>query len=170
MIYFILVLVLILFLTVAGWWWVLVVRAGRVRRWRGGVLVDWGTGVVGQPDGYVRVGVGAIAPVEFKSSRRPGLGDRRGRRQSAQAQLWVYCLLLERAGWEVPYGYIVWGGGEQERVAWTVESRRRVLELIARTRQIEARARGGLEVDRDHEERGRCESCFYRGSCEQRLA
>lgn len=170
MIYLIWILLLILVVAVVVWWWDIIVWTGRVRRWQGGTLVDWDLGVVGIPDGYVRVGVGAIAPVEFKSSRRPSREDSRGKRRSAQAQLWVYCLLLEQRGWEVPYGYIVWGGGEQERIAWTVESRRQVLALIARTRWIEERARCGLEVDRDHAEKKRCEGCFYRGSCDQRLA
>ena len=118
-------------------------------------------GLVGRPDYLVRTGEGVV-PVEAKSTRCPANGVPY---ESHLMQLACYCLLVEEAGMEVPYGVIRYRD-RQLRVDYTDELREALLALLAEIRA----ARKAPDVGRSHDETARCAACSYREICDESLA
>lgn len=115
--------------------------------------------LTGRPDYLVRHRQGVI-PVEVKSGAAP---------QHPYAahilQLAAYCLLVEeQEGRSPPFGILKYSDRAFE-IDYTSALRAELLHTLEAIRQ-DLRAR---EVDRSHEEPGRCWGCGYRDRCEQRL-
>jgi CRISPR-associated exonuclease Cas4 len=115
--------------------------------------------LTGRPDYLVHSREGLI-PVEVKSGavpRQPYAGH--------VLQLAAYCLLVEdQEGRAPPYGILKYSDRAFE-IDFTPALRTRLLETLDALRQ-DLRE---VEVDRSHDEPGRCAGCGYRGRCNQRL-
>jgi CRISPR-associated exonuclease Cas4 len=115
--------------------------------------------LTGRPD-YLVHSRGGVIPVEVKSGstpRQPYAGH--------VLQLAAYCLLLEdQDGRSPPHGILKYDDGAFE-IDYTPALRTRLLETLNALRQDLRKA----EVDRSHDEPGRCAGCGYRGRCSQQL-
>lgn len=115
--------------------------------------------LTGRPDYLVRSRDGII-PVEVKSGLAP--------RQPYPAhllQLAAYCLLVEeQEGRSPPYAILKYQDHAFE-VDYTTEFRNELLSTLDSIREdLEAR-----DVERSHDEPGRCHGCGYRARCDQAL-
>ena len=116
--------------------------------------------LTGRPDYLVRHGEG-IVPVEVKGGAAP--------EQPYPAhvlQLAAYCLLVEEQEGRVPqYGILKYDDRAFE-VDYTPALRAQLLAALdALRRDLSAR-----DVERSHDDPGRCRGCGYRDRCEQSLA
>lgn len=115
--------------------------------------------LTGRPDYLVQMGRDLI-PVEVKSGTAP--------RQPYPAhilQLAAYCLLVEDQEGRAPrYGILKYDDQAFE-VDYTPGLRAELLEVLDQLR----RDLGAGEVQRSHNEPGRCQGCGYRDRCEERL-
>ncbi len=168
-------LLLALMLGGLGLW--LLVRAGAARRESGlptgrVTYVDTGAWnrcerplfsnqhrLTGRPDYLVQRREGLI-PVEVKGGTTP--------EQPYPAhvlQLAAYCLLVEeQEGRAPPYGILKYGDRAFE-VDYTLNLRTQLLDTLdAIRRDLSAR-----DVERSHDDPGRCQGCGYRDRCDQRL-
>jgi len=127
----------------------------------GGLLFDHRYGLVGMPDGYIRLGKRRYVPVEFKQ----GSGRSAGSRARGVGQLYAYCLLFEAQGWRVPYGLLVWESGVWERVEWGSKQRR---ELEGELQRLRSALESG-NYPRTHTDSDRCKHCLYNEGCPARL-
>jgi len=111
-------------------------------------------GLVGRCDHLLRVG-GTYVPVEHKPSAR--------RLQPSHVlQVGALCLLIEDVyGVRPPYAVVVLAGGARERVAFTAELERRVLETMAEMRAILA---DGRAPDPEWVA-AKCRACGYAPIC-----
>jgi CRISPR-associated exonuclease Cas4 len=115
--------------------------------------------LTGRPDYLVRSREGLI-PVEVKSGVTPHQPH-----PGHVLQLAAYCLLVEdQEGRTPPYGILKYSDRAFE-IDYTPALRTRLLETLDALRQ-DLRE---IEVDRSHDEPGRCVGCGYRGRCSQRL-
>jgi CRISPR-associated exonuclease Cas4 len=116
--------------------------------------------LTGRPDYLVRTRQGVI-PVEVKSGSAPQQPYR-----AHVLQLAAYCLLVEeQEGRAPPHGVLKYDDQAFE-LDYTSDLRTELLETLGDIRHnLDA-----PEVDRSHEEPGRCLGCGYRDRCEQRLA
>lgn len=116
-------------------------------------------GLVGRPDYLVvvREGSGEVTiPIEVKSGKRP-----REPHAGHVLQLATYCLLIEdQLDQRPPYGLLRYADATLE-IEFSDGLRREVLAVADEIRQ----ARHAGEVDRQHEEPGRCRNCGYRVAC-----
>jgi CRISPR-associated exonuclease Cas4 len=115
--------------------------------------------LTGRPDYLVRHGEG-IVPVEVKGGTAP--------EQPYPAhvlQLAAYCLLVEeQEGRLPPYGILKYDDRAFE-VDYTPALRAQLLAALdALRRDLSAR-----DVERSHDDPGRCRGCGYRDRCDQRL-
>ncbi|MFN8473079.1 MAG: Dna2/Cas4 domain-containing protein [Anaerolineae bacterium] len=123
-------------------------------------LISRRHGLVGKPDYIVEQG-GRITPVEVKPNRRaetPYLSD--------VLQLAAYCLLIEEAWGKSPAEGLLRYADRTFAVEWTSELRDVLIETLDAMRS-DMRA---ANVNRDHNEAGRCAACGVREHCDQRLA
>jgi CRISPR-associated exonuclease Cas4 len=116
--------------------------------------------LTGRPDYLVQSGQ-AVIPVEVKSGAAP--------EQPYQAhllQLAAYCLLLEeQEGRAPPHGILKYDDRAFE-VDYTRSLRAELLDTLGAIRHdLHAR-----DVQRSHDQSGRCRGCGYRDQCDQRLA
>ena len=116
--------------------------------------------LTGRPDYLVQSRQGII-PVEVKSGSAP--------RQPYLAhllQLAAYCLLVEeQEGRAPPYGILKYDDRAFE-VDYSRNLRDELLDTLDAIRQdVHAR-----DVNRNHDESGRCRGCGYRERCDQQLA
>jgi CRISPR-associated exonuclease Cas4 len=116
--------------------------------------------LTGRPDYLVRSGQNVI-PVEIKSGAAPA--------QPYPAhilQLAAYCLLVEeQEGRLPPYGIIKYDD-RAFALDYGHALRARLIETLDNIRgDLQSR-----DVDRSHDEAGRCRGCGYRGRCNRRLA
>lgn len=122
-------------------------------------LYDPSLHLTGKPDYLIRQGQDYV-PVEVKSawaSSAPYEGH--------VYQLLAYCRLVEQTYHRRPaYGLLKYRNRSFE-IAYTPEMEASLLETLAEMRQAERRG----ELDRSHEEPGRCARCGYRAICNQRL-
>jgi CRISPR-associated exonuclease Cas4 len=159
-----------------GLW--LLIRAGRIRRETAlpvGRVTYADTGawdrcerplfsgrhrLTGKPDYLVRSRQGVVA-VEVKSGRAPDQPY-----PAHVLQLAAYCLLVEeQEGRAPPYGIVKYDDRSFE-VDYTPALRAELLTTLdAMRHDLHAR-----DVDRSHEEPGRCRGCGYHEWCEQWLA
>jgi CRISPR-associated exonuclease Cas4 len=116
--------------------------------------------LAGKPDYLVRTREGVV-PVEVKSGMAPDQPY-----PAHVLQLAAYCLLVEeQEGRAPPHGIVKYGNRSFE-VDYTPALRAELLATLGAMRH-DLRAR---DVDRSHDEPGRCQGCGYRERCEQRLA
>lgn len=115
--------------------------------------------LTGKPDYLVQSSKGVI-PVEVKSSAAPTQPY-----EAHVLQLAAYCLLVEeQEGRAPPHGIIKYRDRAFE-VEFSRGLRAELLSALDAMRQD----LGAREVDRGHNEAGRCRGCGYREYCEQRL-
>lgn len=113
----------------------------------------------GKPDYLVRRN-GAVIPVEVKTGSTP-----ESPYDSHIFQLASYCLLVEKTyGKRPPYGIIHYNERDFA-VDYTPELEIALMELLADMRREERKD----NVDRSHEQSGRCIGCGYRNICNQSL-
>lgn len=124
------------------------------------VLVAQDLRLAGKPDYLVEEPDGMIVPVELKSGTAP-----REPHDGHILQLAAYCLLVERNyGIRPTYGILQYKD-QTFAVDYTDDLEEDLLDLLADMR-------GDLlspDVNRDHNEWGRCSHCGVRGHCVQRL-
>jgi CRISPR-associated exonuclease Cas4 len=116
--------------------------------------------LTGQPDYVLEVGQ-ALIPVEVKPTRRasqPRHGD--------VLQVAAYCLLVEEwSGTPPPYGLLRYAETTFE-IRWDDDLCAELLETIELMRADLAEP----EVDRSHNQAGRCQACGFADRCEQSLS
>lgn len=123
-------------------------------------LFDASLGLTGKPD-YLVQQRGLVIPVEVKTGRTPEAPY-----DSHIFQVAVYCLLVERSyGRRPPYGILHYPARDFA-VDYTQDLENTLLDLLADIRRDEHR----LQVERSHEDRGRCLHCGYRTVCDQKLS
>jgi CRISPR-associated exonuclease Cas4 len=116
--------------------------------------------LTGKPDYLVRTREGVV-PVEVKSGMAPDQPY-----PAHVLQLAAYCLLVEeQEGRAPPHGIVKYDNRSFE-MDYTPALRAELLTTLDAMRH-DLRAR---DVDRSHDEPGRCQGCGYRERCEQRLA
>jgi CRISPR-associated exonuclease Cas4 len=122
-------------------------------------LVSRRYGLVGKPDYVVEERDGPV-PVEVKPTRRaetPYLSD--------VLQLTAYCLLLEDVWGRAPKRGLLRYAEHTFSVEYTPDLRAVLLETLADMRA----QTNATNVDRDHDEPGRCRACGVRAHCDQSL-
>ena len=116
--------------------------------------------LTGRPD-YLVAGPEGVIPVEVKSGRAPATPY-----AAHVLQLAAYCLLVEeREARRPPRGILKYDDRAFE-IEYTPELRARVLATLDAMRS-DLRSE---EVDRSHQEAGRCRGCGQRTACDRRLA
>jgi CRISPR-associated exonuclease Cas4 len=122
-------------------------------------LYDGLTGLTGKPD-YLVEKNGRIIPVEVKSGRAP-----QAPYDAHIYQLGAYCLLVEKClKSRPPYGIIHYEDRDFA-VDYTHQLENAVLDILVDMRRDETRE----EVNRSHENSGRCVKCGFRNICDQKL-
>lgn len=117
--------------------------------------------LVGRPDYLVEQADGTIIPVELKSGRAPAEP-----REGHVLQLAAYCVLVqENYGIRPNYGILQYQD-KAFAIDYTHELEDDIFDLLAEMRQGATKE----EVDRDHNDWGRCAKCSVRRNCYQRLA
>lgn len=168
-------IILIIVLVIAALWMML--RGNRVQRNAGLPLgrilysdpevigppakpfFDVETQLTGKPDYLVQEGQ-AVIPVEVKSGYAPAEPY-----PGHVFQLLAYCYLVEKeTGNRPPYG-IVRYRNRTFAIDYTSEQEQTLLSLLADMREDERLG----EVDRCHQDSGRCARCGFREVCNQRL-
>lgn len=115
--------------------------------------------LAGKPDYLLRTERGLV-PVEVKSGRTPGQPY-----ESHVYQLAAYCALVERHYGQRPVAGLVRYPERSFEVAYTPELENQLLTLLEEMRADMAAA----EVDRSHQQAGRCRACGYLERCDQGL-
>ena len=120
-------------------------------------------GISGKPDCLIRT-VDGVVPVELKKSKRP---PARGEvYPNHMIQNLAYCALVEdQLKQRVPYGLVIYAGQQVRRVEYTEANKQWLMTTILDVRA----ARGVDNIDRNHNQRGRCSGCGVRGECDQSL-
>jgi len=117
-------------------------------------------GLTGRPDYLVRAREGVV-PVEVKSGAAP-----KQPYPGHVLQLAAYCLLVEEQGGRTPPHGILKYNDRAFEVDYTPALRAELLDTLdAIRRDLHAR-----DVERSHNEPGRCRGCGYRDRCDQHLA
>ena len=132
------------------------------RVWKTSVtpLYDGALGLTGKPDYLIEQSDGKIIPVEVKSGKAP-----ESPYDSHIYQLAAYCLLVERKyNKRPPYGVIHYEDRDFA-IDYTRELEMSLLNLLAEMKRDDFKD----EVDRSHEQAGRCAKCGYREICDQSL-
>ncbi len=116
-------------------------------------------GLTGLPDYLIERG-GATIPVEVKPGRRATTPY-----HSDLMQLAAYCLLVEEQnGRPPPYGLLRYANATF-RLNYTAAVRAELLSIVAEMRDC----LDTDDVERDHNETGRCAACGFRNGCEDSL-
>jgi len=116
--------------------------------------------LTGKPDYLVRQSNNIIIPIEVKSGRAP-----QSPYDSHIFQLASYCLLVEKTyGKRPPYGILHYNDRDFA-IDYTPELEFALMDLLADMRRDEIKE----EVDRSHEQAGRCARCGFRDICDQSL-
>lgn len=117
-------------------------------------------GLVGKPDYLVQERPDQLIPVEVKSSRAP-IKPYDGH----VLQLAAYCLLVEDVyGMRPEYGILQYRD-QAFAIKYSRELEEDLLDLLAEMHEDLFEN----EIDRDHEDWGRCANCGLRDICQQRL-
>ena len=125
-----------------------------------GLLTDELTGLRGRPDQIVIVD-GEFIPVEQKTGRIP---DRP--HKSHKMQLLAYAHLVESTtGRTPPYGVLRYGNENLHTIEWNDENKHLLFSAIKEVQRL--MVQGGAE--RNHERKGKCESCSRRYACDSSL-
>jgi CRISPR-associated exonuclease Cas4 len=122
-------------------------------------LYDHEFDLTGKPDYLIQQGE-VIIPVEVKSGKAP-----ESPYDSHIFQVAAYCLLVHRT-YRVrpPYGIIHYNDRDFA-VDYTLELEKELIDILTEMRRDEVRT----EVNRSHEQRGRCAKCGFREMCSQKI-
>lgn len=125
-----------------------------------GLLSDEKTGLRGRPDQIVIVD-GEFIPVEQKTGKVPDKPHK-----SHKMQLLAYIHLVESTtGRTPPYGVLKYGNENLHKIDWDEENKHL---LFSATKEVQRlMVNGGAE--RNHNRKGKCESCSRRYACDSSL-
>jgi CRISPR-associated exonuclease Cas4 len=126
-------------------------------------LYDARSGLTGKPD-YLVEENGRLTPVEVKSGRAPNRPH-----DSHIYQLAAYCMLVERTYGKRPTRGILRYRDRTFSIDYTQELEQELEDILESIRLSDRQMKKGGEIDRSHNEAGRCARCGYRGICDQRL-
>jgi len=116
--------------------------------------------LAGKPD-YLVEQNGSLVPVEVKPNRSASQPY-----DSDMLQLAAYCLLVEETYGQRPAHGLIRYKNQTFAVDYTPELREMLLDTLAAMRRDAA----AQDVDRSHQQAGRCRACGFRTDCAQGLA
>ena len=125
-----------------------------------GLLSDEKTGLRGRPDQIVIVD-GEFIPVEQKTGKIPDKPHK-----SHKVQLLAYMHLVESTTGRIPpYGVLKYGNENLHKIDWDEHNKHL---LFSATKEVQRlMVQGGAE--RNHNRKGKCESCSRRYACDSSL-
>lgn len=116
--------------------------------------------LTGKPDYIINL-KGQCIPVEVKTSGTDSPY------KNHVLQLAAYCLLVEeKYNRIVPFGVLVYGGGQQFRIPFDAYLRRQVIALLE---DMRAKFSAGA-IQRNHNQIAKCQYCSFRIHCSQKIA
>ena len=125
-----------------------------------GLLTDEMSGLRGRPDQIVIVD-GEFIPVEQKTGKIPKMPHK-----SHKMQLLAYLHLVESTtGRTPPYGVLRYGSENLHSIEWDSENKHLLFSAVKEVQRL--MTEGGAE--RNHNRKGKCESCSRRYACDSRL-
>jgi len=125
-----------------------------------GLLTDELSGLRGRPDQIVIVD-GEFIPVEQKTGKIPKMPHK-----SHKMQLLAYLHLVESTtGRTPPYGVLRYGSENLHSIEWDSENKHLLFSAVKEVQRL--MTKGGAE--RNHNRKGKCESCSRRYACDSRL-
>lgn len=125
-----------------------------------GLLVDDLSGLRGRPDQIVIVD-GEFIPVEQKTGKIPEKPHK-----SHKIQLLAYLHLVESTtGRRPPYGVLKYGSENLHTIDWNEENKHQLFSAVKEVQRL--MVQGGAE--RNHNRKGKCESCSRRYACDSSL-
>jgi CRISPR/Cas system-associated exonuclease Cas4 (RecB family) len=125
-----------------------------------GLLVDELSGLRGRPDQIVIVD-GEFIPVEQKTGKIPEKPHK-----SHKMQLLAYMHLVESTtGRDTPYGVLKYGNENLHSIDWNEHNKHLLFSAIKEVQRL--MVQGGAE--RNHNRKGKCESCSRRYACDSSL-
>ena len=125
-----------------------------------GLLTDELSGLRGRPDQIVIVD-GEFIPVEQKTGKIPKMPHK-----SHKMQLLAYLHLVESTtGRTPPYGVLRYGSENLHSIEWDSENKHLLFSAVKEIQRL--MTEGGAE--RNHNRKGKCESCSRRYACDSRL-
>ena len=125
-----------------------------------GLLVDDLSGLRGRPDQIVIVD-GEFIPVEQKTGKIPAKPHK-----SHKMQLLAYLHLVESTtGRKPPYGVLKYGSENLHTIDWNDENEHQLFSAVKEVQRL--MVQGGAE--RNHNRKGKCESCSRRYACDSSL-
>lgn len=125
-----------------------------------GLLTDELSGLRGRPDQIVIVD-GEFIPVEQKTGKIPKIPHK-----SHKMQLLAYLHLVESTtGRTPPYGVLRYGSENLHSIEWDSENKHLLFSAVKEVQRL--MTKGGAE--RNHNRKGKCESCSRRYACDSRL-
>lgn len=127
---------------------------------KAGLLVDAFTGLRGRPDQIVIVD-GEFVPVEQKTGKIP-----KSPHKSHKMQLLAYLHLVESTtGRKPPYGVLRYGSENLHSIDWDDSNKHSLFSAVKEIQRL--MTEGGAE--RNHNRKGKCESCSRRYACDSSL-
>ena len=127
---------------------------------KAGLLVDEFSGLRGRPDQIVIVD-GEFIPVEQKTGKIP-----KNPHKSHKMQLLAYLHLVESTtGLKPPYGVLRYGSENLHSIDWNDSSKHLLFSAVKEIQRL--MTEGGAE--RNHNRKGKCESCSRRYACDSSL-
>ena len=127
---------------------------------KAGLLVDAFTGLRGRPDQIVIVD-GEFVPVEQKTGKIP-----KSPHKSHKMQLLAYLHLVESTtGRKPPYGVLRYGSENLHSIDWNDSNKHSLFSAVKEIQRL--MTEGGAE--RNHNRKGKCESCSRRYACDSSL-
>ena len=125
-----------------------------------GLLVDDLSGLRGRPDQIVIVD-GEFIPVEQKTGKIPEKPHK-----SHKMQLLAYLHLVESTtGRKPPYGVLKYGSENLHTIDWSADNEHQLFSAIKEVQRL--MVQGGAE--RNHNRKGKCDSCSRRYACDSSL-
>lgn len=125
-----------------------------------GLLLDEDIGLRGRPDQIVIVD-GEFIPVEQKTGKVPSKPHK-----SHEIQLLAYLHLVEKTtGRTPPYGVLRYGEDKLHQIKWDSANRLRLSASVKEVQRL--MVKGG--ASRNHNRKGKCQSCSRRYACDQSL-
>ena len=127
---------------------------------KAGLLVDAFSGLRGRPDQIVIVD-GEFIPVEQKTGKIP-----KSPHKSHKMQLLAYLHLVESTtGLKPPYGVLRYGSENLHSIEWSETNKHSLFSAVKEIQRL--MTEGGAE--RNHNRKGKCESCSRRYACDSSL-
>ncbi|OPY31427.1 MAG: PD-(D/E)XK nuclease superfamily protein [Methanomassiliicoccales archaeon PtaU1.Bin124] len=116
-------------------------------------------GITGRPD-YILEEGDELVPVELKSGRQP-----RGPLFSHIVQLAAYCLIMSDSGEKVTRGILKYGDTE-----FDIDFDEGLRQIVTdKAGEMRSALKGDIEVHRNHNRPGKCQSCSRREQCPEKI-